>query len=85
MKPDDESEDVLLRALRELPRPSMDEPIEARQRRAARAAFARAFEDEPWHTRLFGSAGRAVVPVVLASVIGVYLTWAITTASALVH
>jgi hypothetical protein len=84
MKPDED--DPLLRALRELPRPAPDDAsMQARHAREARAAFARAFDDAPWHARAGRSLGRALVPVVLASVVGVYLTWAITTASALAH
>jgi hypothetical protein len=76
-------DDPLLRALRELPRPAMEAAPEARVRREARAAFARAFEDVPWHARMLGLGARAAVPVALASLVGVYLTWAIATASTL--
>ncbi len=79
-----EPDDPLLRALRELPRPEPDAAVEGRARREARAAFARAFEDVPWHARVFGGAARAVVPVALAGIVGVYLTWAIATASSFV-
>ena len=79
-------DDPLLRALRELPprAPHGDDVAAARRAKAtARAAFVRAFEDDPWHVRFFGSAGRAAVPVVLASVVGIYLTWAVAAANAL--
>jgi hypothetical protein len=78
-------DDVLLRALRELPPLGgrIDAAALKRQRTSARAAFVRAFDDEPWHTRAFGSVGRAAVPVVLASVVGLYLFWAVAAASAL--
>jgi len=76
--------DPLLRALRELPARSPDRGPEARLRREARAAFVRAFDDEPWHTRVLrGGVGRAAVPVVLAGVVGIYLMWAISAAAAL--
>lgn len=90
-------DDVLLRALRELPRPSFEggdgrdgsegsgagDPREAdRARRAARAAFVRAHEGEPWHARVPGL-GRVAVPAVLACVVFVYLGWAISAVNAL--
>lgn len=78
-------EDPLLRALRELPRPAMDAPVETRARREARAAFVHAFDDAPWYGRFLGSASRAIVPVALATVVGIYLTWAIGFASSLFH
>lgn len=77
--------DPLLRALRALPTPAMDPRDEARARYAARAAYAREFEPAPWHGRAASRLGRAVVPVALATVVGIYLTWAIGTASALMH
>ncbi|HEY8075966.1 MAG TPA: hypothetical protein VIF62_17685 [Labilithrix sp.] len=79
-----EPDDALLRALRELPRPEPDAEAADRARRGARAAFAQAFEDVPWHARFLGTASRAVVPVALAGIVGVYLTWAIATASSFV-
>jgi anti-sigma factor RsiW len=80
-----DEQDPLLRALRELPRPEMDAKVESRAKREARAAFVRAFEDVPWHSRMLGTASRAVVPVALATVVGIYLTWAIGFASSLFH
>lgn len=84
-------DDVLLRALRELPRPSLEgggDGADAREadraRRAARAAFVRAHEGEPWHARVPG-VGRFAVPAVLACVVFVYLGWAISTVNALAH
>ena len=74
-------DDVLLRALRELPVHA--EPPSSHARAAARAAFVRAFDDSPWYARALGTAGRATVPVVLASVVGLYLFWAFATAIAL--
>ncbi len=84
MSSEPESDDALLRALRELPRPELDRAADDRVRRNARAAFTRAFDGSPWHARLFGTAARAAVPVALAGIVGVYLTWAIATASSFV-
>ncbi len=77
-------EDILLRALRELPHPEADDAEADRARRAARAAFVRAAEGEPWHARIPGL-GRFAVPAVLAAVVFVYLGWAISTVNALAH
>jgi hypothetical protein len=65
----------------------MEPGAEERVRRSARAAFARAAGDAsaPPHVRLAHALARAAMPVLLAGVVGVYLTWAITTASALVR
>ncbi len=73
--------DALLHALRELPRhaPSPERRIHG----AARAAFLREFEDVPFYVKLLGGAGRAVVPVALASVVGLYLFWAFAVAISL--
>lgn len=76
-------EDVLSRALRELP---VRGPTSASHQEApagARATFLRAFEDAPWYAKALASAGRASVPVVLASVVGLYLFWAFAAAIAL--
>lgn len=71
--------------LRDLPRPAMDPKAEARIRAAARAAYAQAFTPEPWHGRLSATLGRAAVPVALAAVVALYLTWAFQAASSLAH
>lgn len=85
-RPPQDDGDVLLRALRELPAHAPDDGPLARHGREARAAFVRAFEDEPWHARLLrGGIGRAAVPLVLAGVVGIYLMWAISAAAALVQ
>ncbi len=83
MSDPNERDDVLLRALRELPAHSDDGPAARRAQATARAAFVRAFDDEPFVVRVFGGASRAAVPVVLASVIGIYLMWAVGAANAL--
>jgi len=71
-----EEEDILLRALRELPAPKGDE----RARNEARAAFVRASEGKS----SFGIA-RFAIPVVLLGVCFFYLGWAFAAVNALAH
>ena len=78
-------DDVLLRALAELPVRTMAEPHASRTHASARAIFLRAGDARPWYARMPGAAARASVPVVLASVVGLYLSWAFATAIALAH
>jgi hypothetical protein len=78
-----DKDDPLLRALRELPTQRDESDTSRRAKAIARAAFVRSFDDEPWHTRVFGTASRAAVPVVLAGVVGIYLMWAVAAANAL--
>jgi len=75
-----DEEDVLLRALRELPAPKTEGAAHDRARRDARAAFQRAAAGE----RSF-RIGAFAVPAVLAGVVFVYLGWAIATVNALAH
>jgi hypothetical protein len=75
-----EEEDVVLRALRELPRPDTGGAAQDRARREARAAFQRA-KSGGGSFRL----GSLAVPAVLAGVVFVYLGWAISTVNALAH
>jgi hypothetical protein len=76
-----EDEDILIRALRALPRPATPPgPAEERARRDARAAFQRAASGD--RSRDLGT---FAVPVVLAAVVFVYLGWAISTVNALAH
>lgn len=49
--------------------------------RAARAAFTES--SAPWQLRTFFGVTRALVPVALAGVVGVYLSWAFAAALAL--
>ena len=74
------NDDDDLRALRDLPRPDAPD-----HERAARAAFVSAFRDDPWHVRAARPLGRAFVPAVLAGIVGIYLSWAVNAASALMH
>jgi hypothetical protein len=87
MSGDGQKEDDMIRALRELPvheaSSSGRDRDALRIQATARAAFVRAFEDAPWYTRIFGSAAGAVVPVALASVVGLYLFWAFAVAISL--
>ena len=77
--------DPLLAALRHLPARTMDAPVEARLQRQARAAYVRGFEGSSWHSSAGGLVGRVAVPVFLAGIVGLYMTWAIAAATALVH
>ena len=78
-------DDVLVRALRELPvrGPSSTSGRPSGAPAAARATFVRAFDDAPWYVKPLSGAARASVPVLLASVVGLYLFWALSTAIAL--
>lgn len=76
-----EEEDVLLRALRELPKPDTGGAAQDRARREARAAFERA---KSGGGRSAGFTSFAV-PAVLAGVVFVYLGWAISAVNALAH
>lgn len=76
-----EEEDVLLRALRELPKPDTSGAAQDRARREARAAFERA---RSGGGRSFGF-GSFAVPAVLAGVVFIYLGWAISAVNALAH
>lgn len=51
----------------------------------ARAAFARSFEPTSWYAPVLASAARASLPLVLGAIVVVYLSWAFSTASALMH
>ena len=62
--------------------------MDARLRGEARAAYVRSFEGPAWKRAsddVLGRISRGAVPVVLAAIVGIYMTWAITAASALVH
>jgi hypothetical protein len=78
-------DDPLLAALRELPTRPMDGDHESRLQRQARAAFTRRFEGSGGDSPLAAFVGKAAVPVFLAGIVGLYMTWAIAAATALVH
>lgn len=77
------TEDRLLAALRELPAHAPTASADVRLQREARAAFDRTFADA---ARPFPAAAlltRAAVPIFLAGIVGIYMTWAISAATAL--
>lgn len=76
-------EDPLLAALRLLPARAMETSADTRLQRQARAAFVR--HAEGCSRSAPGLAGRAAVPIFLAGVVGLYMTWAIAAATALVQ
>ena len=84
-KPATEPNDPLLAALRALPSHPVDAPRDQRMQREARAAFLRTFEASSWHGLALSKVGRAAGPVLLAAIVGLYMTWAFATATALVH
>jgi hypothetical protein len=84
-RPIDPPIDPLLAALRELRSFSVEGAGEDRLRRSARAAYVRRFEGSAWQTSAAGLFGKAAVPVFLAGIVGLYMTWAIAAATALVH
>ncbi len=84
-EPPSDKPDPLLAALRELPSFAMEDGPDARFRRQARAVYLRSFEGSAWHSPLAGLFGKAAVPVFLAGIVGLYMTWAIGAATALVH
>jgi|GEM_PF-4779802 len=81
-----EDDKGLLRALGELPTHADDAADAERRKELARAAFTRAFAapEESWGARLARRLAAAAVPVVLAGVTLLYLSWAIGAAAALV-
>jgi hypothetical protein len=72
------------RELRDLPARDTDRETAERVRRAAVDAFveAHAVRGRPWRAAVTRTA-RALTPLIVAGTVGVYLTWAITTANAL--
>jgi len=77
--------DPLLAALRQLPAHSMEGAAGSRLQRQARAAFVRNAEGSAWSRTSTSLFGRAAVPLFLAGVVGLYMSWAIAAATALVH
>jgi hypothetical protein len=80
--------DPLLAALRQLPSYAAEGARageDDRLRRQARAAYVRRFEGSAWQSSAAGFFGKAAVPVFLAGIVGLYMTWAIAAATALVH
>lgn len=77
--------DPLLGALRHLPRAVMDERVNGRVQRTAQAAFVRQAEGGAWSVSAAGLVGRVALPAFLACIVGLYMTWAIAAATAIVH
>lgn len=79
-------DDPLLRSLGELPEPPADDVRAARLGRAARGAFVagHATAGSPM-ARAAQTGMRVATPVVLASLVGLYLMWALSAATALVR
>jgi hypothetical protein len=87
-KPTPSTGDPLLAALRQLPSHAMEGGPEARLQRQARAAYARSFDASgasAWSSSFTILAGKAAVPVLLAGIVGLYMTWAFAAATALLH
>ena len=86
-----ETKDPLLEALRHLPSHAVDaqlDPAQLRLKREARAAYVRSFEGSSfhrWQGSVMSKVGRAAVPIFLAGVVGLYMSWAIGAATALLH
>jgi hypothetical protein len=79
-----EPSDPLLAALRALPVPAADPAAAARAQRAARAAYVRRFGPRNGSDVALGF-GRVAMPVFLALVVGLYMSWAFASATALVQ
>lgn len=77
-------EDLLVRALRELPRRRASSRFHGHIHEKARAAFLASERETPSFS-LGVLAFRAAIPVGLVGVVAVYLTWAITFAAALMQ
>jgi len=76
--------DPLLDELRALPPHAVEPAFDARALREARTAYLRSF-DSGAGGAVQGRVGRALMPVILAMVVGLYMTWAIASATALVQ
>ena len=78
-------QDPLLAALRHLPSHVIDDRTEARQQRTAHAAFVRHAQGGAWSWSAAGLVGKVALPAFLACIVGLYMTWAIAAATAIVH
>lgn len=72
-----------LEALSALPTHTRKSRDAAREHSAARRAFVRAFDEGPAWRAILRGVGSAALPVVLASVVGLYLFWAFAAAMAI--
>ena len=70
--------------LNDLP-PPIEDPRTAQQNyAAARAAYMRSFTPNAWHAPL-GRTQAVLMPVVLAAFVGLYMMWAVASATAMVR
>jgi hypothetical protein len=76
-------QDPLLAALRQLPAHATDGSAGARLQRQARGAYVAQFERSGWHSSAAAVLGRAALPVFLAGIVGLYMTWAVSAATSL--
>ena len=79
-----DTNDPLLDELRALPAHAVDPAFDARAHREARRAFLRSAGGASRGDAVSGL-GRVLMPVFLAMVVGLYMTWAIASATALVQ
>ena len=77
-----DTEDPLLDQLRALPPHPVDPAFDARAHAEARRAFVRRAAGG---SDAVGGIGRVLMPAFLAMVVGLYMTWAIASATALVQ
>jgi hypothetical protein len=76
--------DPLLDELRALPPHAADPTFDARAQQEAKRAYLRSF-DGGARGDTMARMGRTLMPVFLAMVVGLYMTWAIASATALVQ
>lgn len=76
------TDDPLLDELRALPPHAVDPAFDARAHQEARRAFVR---HASGGSDAMNGIGRVLMPVFLAMVVGLYMTWAIASATALVQ
>ncbi len=77
--------DPLLAALRQLPSLAAGSEGDARRHRQALARYVRGFDGSARTSSAFAFVGRVTVPLFLAATVGIYMTWAIAAAVALVQ
>jgi hypothetical protein len=80
---DDDREDDLLARLKDLPPHDVDAATAARQRRRALAVFAPASTMARFGVRAEEAWSRVLLPLALAGIVAMYLSWAVDAANAL--
>ena len=80
-----DTNDPLLEELRALPPHAVDPAFDARAQQEARRAFLRSAGRESHGADAVSGIGRVLMPLFLAMVVGLYMTWAIASATALVQ